>query len=92
MNVYDLHRADPDIFKQFSIKDILFLYYRCSQKEKILKLHSPYNQLTFSISGKRIFHQGNHRYTVNKNSGFLLVFWPLIGSPVSFNTFRAREI
>jgi AraC-like DNA-binding protein len=72
MNVYELHRANPDIFKQFSVKDILFLYYHCPQKEKILKLHSPLNQLTFSISGKRIFHQGEHTYTVNKNSGFLL--------------------
>ncbi|WP_299529225.1 helix-turn-helix transcriptional regulator [Ulvibacterium sp.] len=72
MNVYDLHKANPDIFKQFSIKDVLFLYYHCPQKEKILKLHSPYNQLTFSISGRRIFHQGEHTYTVNKNSGFLL--------------------
>lgn len=72
MNVYELHKANPDIFKQFSVKDILFLYYHCPQKEKILKLHSPLNQLTFSISGKRIFHQGEHTYTVNKNSGFLL--------------------
>lgn len=72
MNVYDLHIANPDIFRQFSVKDVLFLYYHCPQKEKILQLHSPYNQLTFSISGKRIFHQGDHTYSVNKNSGFLL--------------------
>lgn len=72
MNVYELHRANPDVFQQFSIKDILFLYYHCPQKEKILTLHSPYNQLTFSISGRRIFHQGEHTYTVNKSSGFLL--------------------
>lgn len=72
MNVYDLHKSNPDIFKQFSIKDILFLYYHCPQKEKILQLHSPYNQLTFSIAGRRIFHQGDNTYTVNENSGFLL--------------------
>ncbi len=72
MNVYELHKANPDIFKQFSIKDILFLHYHCPQKEKILQLLSPYNQFTFSINGRRIFHQGNHRYTVNKDSGFLL--------------------
>lgn len=72
MNTYDVHTSNPDIFKQFSIKDILFLYYHCPQKERILKLHSPYNQLTFSISGKRILHQGEHTYTVNQKSGFLL--------------------
>lgn len=72
MNVYELHKANPDIFKQFSIKDVLFLYYHCPQKERILQLHSPYNQLTFSMTGRRIFHQGDNTYTVNKNSGFLL--------------------
>ncbi|MCX2680193.1 AraC family transcriptional regulator [Galbibacter sp. EGI 63066] len=72
MNVYEFHKSNPDIFQQFSIKDILFLYYKCPQKEKILQLHSPYNQLTFSITGKRIFHQGDYTYDVSENSGFLL--------------------
>jgi AraC-like DNA-binding protein len=72
MNIYEFHKSNPDIFKQFSIKDILFLYYKCPQKEKILQLHSPYNQFTFSITGRKIFHQGDNTFTVNKNSGFLL--------------------
>lgn len=72
MDIYKFHTSNPDIFRQFSIKDILFLYYHCPQKEKILQLHSPYNQFTFSISGRRIFHQGGHKYIVNEKSGFLL--------------------
>ncbi len=72
MDVYELHKSNPDVFRQFSIKEVLFLYYRCPQKDKILQLHSPYNQLTFSIVGKRIFHQGDNTYIVDKNSGFLL--------------------
>lgn len=72
MNLYKLHTSHPDIFRQFSIKDILFLYYKCPQKERILQLHSSYNQFVFSISGGRIFHQGEHTYSIDKDSGYLL--------------------
>src|SRR5690606_39428785 len=64
--------TNPDIFQQFSFKGILFLYYKCPQKERILQLHSSYNQFVFSISGGRIFHQGEHTYHINKKSGYLL--------------------
>jgi AraC-like DNA-binding protein len=72
MNIYEFHKANPDVFQQFSVKDVLFLYYKCPQKEKILQLHSPLNQLTFSIGGKKIFHQGEQTYKVSSNTGFLL--------------------
>jgi len=72
MNLYELHTSNADIFQQFSVKDILFLYYKCPQKERILQLHSSYNQFVFSIRGGRVFHQGEHTYHVNKNSGYLL--------------------
>jgi len=72
MNIYEFHRSNPDIFRQFSVKDVLFLYYKCPQKERILQLHATYNQFTFSINGGRIFHQGEHTYHVDQNSGFLL--------------------
>src|SRR5690606_23164214 len=72
MNIYEFHKANPDIFRQSSVKDVLFLYYKCPQKDKILQLHSTYNQFTFSLNGGRIFHQGEHTYHINKNSGFLL--------------------
>src|SRR5690606_8105881 len=45
---------------------------KCPQKERILQLHSSYNQFVFSISGGRIFHQGEHTYHINKKSGYLL--------------------
>lgn len=72
MNIYEFHKSNPDIFRQFSIKDVLFLYYKCPQKDRILQLHSSYNQFTFSLDGGRIFHQGERTYHVNKNSAFLL--------------------
>ncbi len=72
MNLYKLHTSHPEIFKQFAVKDILFLYYKCPQKERILQLHSSLNQFVFSIRGGRIFHQGDHSYPVDHNSGYLM--------------------
>ncbi|GGF32358.1 helix-turn-helix domain-containing protein [Echinicola rosea] len=72
MDLYKFHTSNPAIFQQFSIKDILFLYYNCPQKEKIVQLHSSFNQFVFSLSGGRIFHQGELTYHVNKHSGYLL--------------------
>jgi AraC-like DNA-binding protein len=72
MNIYNFQKNHKDIFKQFSLKDILFVYYKCPQKEKIIQLYSPYNQFTFSIGGKKIFHQADSSWTISKDSGFLL--------------------
>ncbi len=51
---------------------MLFVYYKCPQKEKLIRLYSPYNQFTFAINGKKIFHQADRSWTLSKNSGFLL--------------------
>lgn len=72
MNLYQLHISNPDVFRQFAVKDILFLYYKCPQKERILQLHSTYNQFVFSLAGGRKFHQGDNSFLVNKNSGYLM--------------------
>ena len=72
MNIYEIHKTNPDIFTQLSLKDQLFLYYKCPQKEKILQLYSNHNQLTFTINGKRIIRHGNKKWITNRDQGFLL--------------------
>ena len=72
MNIYDIHKTNPDIFTQLSLKDLLFLYYKCPQKEKIIQLYSNHNQLSFTISGQRIIHHGNKKWVVNKDQGLLV--------------------
>jgi AraC family transcriptional regulator, exoenzyme S synthesis regulatory protein ExsA len=54
------------------LKDQLFLYYNCPQKDKILQLYSNHNQLAFTISGKRILHHGDSKWITSKNRGLLL--------------------
>lgn len=72
MNIYEVHKSNPDLFPQLSLKDQLFLYYKCPQKEQILQLYSNHNQLTFTLSGKRILHHGDKKWVLNRDQGFLL--------------------
>lgn len=72
MNIYDIHKANPDIFTQLTLKDQLFLYYHCPQKDQLLQLYSNHNQLAFTISGKRIIRHGEKKWISNRDRGFLL--------------------
>ncbi|WP_370480366.1 helix-turn-helix domain-containing protein [Tamlana flava] len=72
MNIYEIHKSNPDIFNQLSLNNQLFCYYECPQKEKILQLYSNHNQLTFTISGKRIIKHGDKTWVLNDQQGFLL--------------------
>jgi AraC-like DNA-binding protein len=72
MNIYEVHKANPDIFTQLTLKDQLFLYYRCPQRDQILQLYSNHNQLAFTLSGKRIIRHGNKEWITNTEQGFLL--------------------
>lgn len=72
MNIYEIHKSHPDIFNQLVLKDQLFCYYECPQKEKIIRLFSNHNQLTFTINGERILHHGDKTWTLNDHHGFLV--------------------
>ena len=69
MNIYEIHKTNPDIFTQLALKDQLFLYYKCPQREKIIQLYSNHNQISFTISGQRIIHHGNKKWVTNRNKG-----------------------
>ena len=72
MNIYEVHKANPDIFTPITLKNQLFLYYHCPQNEKIVQLYSNHNQITFSIGGKRILRHGTKKWVLSGNQGFLL--------------------
>lgn len=72
MNIYEIHKSNPDIFNQLTLKDQLFCYYKCPQKDKIIQLYSNHNQLTFTISGKRIMHHGDKKWLFNGEMGILM--------------------
>ncbi|PWN07198.1 helix-turn-helix domain-containing protein [Rhodohalobacter mucosus] len=72
MDLYEAQISNPDLFRQFSLKDTLFLHYSCPQREKVLQLYSKYIQFNFTLSGKRILKQGNHRWVATPDNGLIV--------------------
>ncbi len=72
MNIYEVQKANPDIFTQLTLKNLLFCYYECPQKEKIVQLYSNHNQLTFTLNGQRRLHHGEKKWTLTQEKGFLV--------------------
>ena len=58
INTHDDIIAHPDKFKQLSVRDLLFVYFKCPQVERFQQVYNHYNQITFSLRGERILHQG----------------------------------
>ncbi len=72
LNVYDFKIAHPEDFKQLSVRDLLFVYYKCPQADRLLYLYNHYNLISFTLEGSRIIHQGKKSWTTKKESTFFL--------------------
>lgn len=72
MDIYQVQKSNPDIFRQINLKDQLVLYYSCPQRDQILQLYAKHNQLAFTISGKRIIHHGDNTWVTDKSFGLLV--------------------
>ena len=56
INKYDFTLSDPDTFKVLSAKDLIFLHWLCPQVDRHLKLFNHYNEIVFTLKGKKTFH------------------------------------
>ena len=65
-NTYDFKITRPDIIKQLAVKDMLFAYYKCPQVDKILHVFTHFNEIAYTLSGKR-------HCIIEKNHGLLLI-------------------
>ncbi|CAN5280564.1 AraC family transcriptional regulator [soil metagenome] len=72
INTYDFQVARPDDFKQFAVKDLLFLYYRCPQEEKRINLYTHYNKIIYVLSGKKSIHHGGKSWLLAEGTCFLI--------------------
>ena len=70
INTYDDIKAHPEYFKQLSVRDLLFVHYRCPQIKRIEQLYNHYNQFTFSLQGERILHQGGKSWKVTPRTSY----------------------
>ena len=67
INTYDLHISRPDRYKQLAVEDMLFVYYRCPQVEKQLKLFTHFNEIAYTLSGKKTIYQGDKSWELTEN-------------------------
>lgn len=57
INVYDFQVEHPEMFSQLAVNDLLFLYYKCPQEQKKIKLYTHLNKIIFVIEGEKKIHQ-----------------------------------
>ena len=62
INLYDYMMSDPKTFKALSAKDIIFLYWLCPQVDQHVKLFNHYNEIVFTLKGKKTFHHNGQSW------------------------------
>lgn len=71
-STYKVHQSDQKVFRHFTVKNQLYVFYNCPQKEKVMQLYSAYNQFVFSLGGRRNFYKGNQKWELTEDTAFLL--------------------
>lgn len=72
INKYDFTLSTPDTFKVFSAKDLIFLYWICPQVDKHLKLFNHYNEIVFTLSGKKTFHHNGNSWPLTDDTALFI--------------------
>ena len=57
LNLYEVLKNYPNLFKQLNCKDLLFTQYDCPQAERKERFFIECNLIAYVLSGKRIFHK-----------------------------------
>lgn len=68
INYYELVVNNPEYYKQFSCKNVLFLNYDCPVAIKKLSKWSQYNYIYFVLAGKKTLHTVDYSLTLTKGS------------------------
>jgi len=66
INYYELVVNNPEYFKQFSCKDLLFLNYDCPVKVKKASKWSEHNYIYYVLSGKKTLHTLDQSITLTE--------------------------
>ncbi len=68
INYYDLLKNNPDNFKQFSCKELLFLNYDCPVKEKKVAKWSGHNYIYYVLTGQKKFHTPGRSWSLQSGT------------------------
>ena len=68
-NYFD-HITHPDTFKRLSVRDLLFVHYRCPKEDELIQLVNHYNLITFSLEGEKILHHEEKSWKVTSQTSY----------------------
>jgi len=71
-NTYDFTVAHPDHFKQLAVKDMLFVFYKCPQLDKYVKLFTHFNEIVYTLRGKKTLQHGERSWELSDNSALFI--------------------
>ena len=71
-NAYDFKITHPDIFKQLSFGDMLIAYYKCPQVDKVIHVLSHYNEIAYTLSGKKILRHGEKSWELTQDTSLFI--------------------
>jgi AraC-like DNA-binding protein len=71
-NTYDFRVTRTDIIQQLAVKDLLLAYYKCPQVDKILHVFSHYNEIAFTLSGKKTLHHREKSWTLTDDTSVFI--------------------
>ncbi|MVM38525.1 AraC family transcriptional regulator [Spirosoma sp. HMF3257] len=72
INVYEFLRYQPKIYKQFTCKDLLFVYYHCPQVVRKVDVFTHYNILSFVIEGRKLMHRPDETLLLEEGHCYFL--------------------
>ena len=72
INTYDLSLRHPDYFKELAAKNLLFAYYKCPQEERKVNLYSRYNNINYTLKGKKIMHHRERSWLLYEDTSFFI--------------------
>lgn len=72
INTYDFKIIHPDVFKQLNAKDMLFVFYKCPQVDKMINLFTHYNEIVYTLSGKKTMHHRERSWHLTENSSLFI--------------------
>ena len=71
-NYYDKVKSRPEVFNQLTVKELLFVHYKCPMTARMWDSKSQYNYLQYVLSGKKAYHTPSHSWLFKTGDAFFV--------------------
>jgi AraC-like DNA-binding protein len=71
-NYYHVLKADPQNFRQFTFRELLFLHYDCPVEEQKSDIWSSHSYFIYGISGKKVWYTPNNSWALTAGNALFV--------------------